>query len=259
MAEYGTLWLLFYNRCYKIYIKQKTEKEAGASVCSEQPMGRTKYSEEERHRIITNFLRCTREIIDFEGIEQVSIRKVSQKAGFNSASIYLYFKDADELITLASIGYLESYCRKLSADMPLLQTPQDIYMHTWRVFGMHAFDHPQVFHHLFFYPHSVPLNEIVSRYYEVYPHQLGETDGTVRQMLLAGPLEERNMRVLRPLTQEMGLDEKETEQINDLTICYFKKLLEQSGREPGTLAMDHQVQKLMDVIELLFRIEHHDN
>ena len=215
-------------------------------------MGRMKYSEEERNRIITNFLRCTREIIDFEGIDQVSIRKVSQKAGFNSATMYLYFKDADELITLASMGYLENYCRTLSADMPMLQSPRDIYMHTWRVFGIHAFGHPQVFHHLFFYPHSVPLNEIVSRYYEIYPHQLGDTDGPIRSMLLGGPLPERNMSVLRPLAEGMGLNAQETELINDLTICYFKKLLEENAQEPGALTVDRQVQKLMDAIDFLF-------
>lgn len=232
------------------------DKEVGASDCSAQPMGRMKYSEEERNRIITNFLRCTREIIDFEGIGQVSIRKVSQKAGFNSATMYLYFKDADELITLASMGYLENFCRTLSADMPMLTNSREVYLHSWKVFGMHAFRNPQVFHHLFFYPHSVPLNETVTRYYEIYPHQLGDTDGPVREMLLAGPLEERNLQLLRPLAGELGMDEEETMLINDLTICYFKKLLEESSTDPGTLTVDSQVQKLVEVIEFLFR--HHN-
>ena len=80
-------------------------------------MGRSKYSPEERERIITTFIRAAREIVDLEGVENVSIRKVASLAGFNSATIYLYFKDLDELITLASISYLENYCRTLAADI----------------------------------------------------------------------------------------------------------------------------------------------
>ena len=64
-------------------------------------MGRNRYTPQERNKITATFIRCTREIIDLEGIQQVSIRKVAQTAGLNSATLYLYFDDADELITLA--------------------------------------------------------------------------------------------------------------------------------------------------------------
>ena len=216
-------------------------------------MGRYKYSEEERTKIITSFLRCTRDIIDFDGIEHVSIRRISQAAGFNSATIYLYFKDADELVTLACMGYLEAYCRTLAADLPQLRSSREIYVHTWKVFALHAFSNPQIFYHLFFADHSRPLNQIVARYYEIYPGQLLSTDATIREMLLKGDLRERNMQILQPLCEAAGCSADKAELINDLTVCYFKMLLEENRHEVGAIAANRQVTRLLQAIEFLLR------
>ena len=72
-------------------------------------MGRMKYTEEERSRIMISFIQATRKIIDTEGIDQVSIRKIANQTGMNSATMYLYFSNADVLITIASMSYLEKH------------------------------------------------------------------------------------------------------------------------------------------------------
>ena len=216
-------------------------------------MGRTKYSEEDRLRIITGFVRCTREIIDMEGVEHVSIRRVAQCAGFNSATLYLYFKDADELITLSSMSYLENYCRTLNADIPHLKTPLEIYRHTWNIFSQHAFAHPQIFYRLFFYPHSLPLSQTVAKYYQIYPAQLTGTDRLVQEMLLEGDLKARNLKVLRPLAESLGYDEAHTAFINDMTSCYFKMLLEDHLNEAGTILAEQKTKKMLDAVDFLLR------
>ena len=88
-------------------------------------MGRMKYTEEERSRIMISFIQATRKIIDTEGIDQVSIRKIANQTGMNSATMYLYFSNADVLITMASMGYLEKYCRTLAADMAKMTSKPD--------------------------------------------------------------------------------------------------------------------------------------
>ena len=214
-------------------------------------MGRNRYTPQERNKISATFIRCAREIIDLAGIEQVSIRKVAQTAGLNSATLYLYFDDADELITLASMSYLENYCRTLAADIPRLQNAYEIYLHTWKVFCLHAFSHPLVFYHLFFHPHSKPLEETVLRYYEIYPVQLAVTDGPVREMLLAGDLGARNRKVLTPLAREGFFPEEQLPLINDLTICYFRQLLEECRSQTGALANQQQTERMLTAIRFL--------
>ena len=189
-------------------------------------MGRVKYSEVERDKIIATFISAAREIIETEGIDKLSIRRVASFTGYSSATIYLYFPNADALVTLACMSYLEKYCRAIAADMDKMRTNYDAHIHTWEVFARHAFDNPEIFYHLFYTPHAVPLSETVDSYYKLYPHQLDDIQGPVYEMLLGGTLEERCMKVLWPLARELGMNREDCEMINDISICYFRKLLE---------------------------------
>lgn len=216
-------------------------------------MGRSKYSEEERERIIVTFIRATREIVDLEGIENVSIRKVASLAGFNSATMYLYFKDIDELITLASMSYLENYCRTLAADIPQMKTPLDTYIHTWEVFCQYAFTYPNVFYHLFYKPHSAPLEETIHRYYQIYPHQLDNISGTLHHMLYSGALENRNRQILLPLVEQGMIRAEDVDMINALTVCYFRRLLEEKCEQAGALASGRQTERFLSAIRFLLK------
>lgn len=189
-------------------------------------MGKTKYSDHEREKIISAFISAAREIIETSGLDGLSIRRVAALTGYSSATIYIYFPNVDVLVTMACISYLESYCRAIAADMDKMRSSYDAHMHTWELFCRFAFDRPQIFYHLFYVPHTVELEETLRDYYKLYPRQLEDIEGPVREMLLGGCLEDRCMKVLWPLAQERGISREDCEMINDISICYFRKLLE---------------------------------
>ena len=194
-------------------------------------MGRMKYTEEERSQIMVTFLRATRQIIDEEGIGQVSIRKIAALTGMNSATMYLYFSSADVLITMASMSYLEEYCRTLAEDMPQMSTPEDTLLHTWDVFSRYAFEQPDIFYHIFFETHSVSLTEIVDQYYALFPEQLQDIDGPVLDMLHEGLLNERSWHVLWPVARQRGMAEQDARIVNDMLVSYFRFLLEERRKD----------------------------
>lgn len=59
------------------------------------------------------FVEATQALIDSEGLERISIRKIADKAGFHNSTIYLYFKDVNQLILLASLKHFNEYSKKL--------------------------------------------------------------------------------------------------------------------------------------------------
>ena len=217
-----------------------------------RPLGRMKYTEEERSRIMISFIHATRKIIDAEGIEQVSIRKIAALTGMNSATMYLYFSSADVLITMASMSYLEEYCRTLAEDMPKMHTPEDTLLHTWDVFSRYAFASPDIFYHIFFETHSVSLSEIIDQYYSLFPEQLHNIDGPVLDMLHEGLLSERSWHVLRPVAEQRGMKEEDARIVNDMLVSYFRFLLEERRANPdGALTDDTLIRKLKQAIGLL--------
>lgn len=214
-------------------------------------MGRTRYSPNERERMVTLFIDTAREIMDAEGLEQVSIRKVAKSAGYNSATMYLYFRDVDELITMAAMSYLSEYIRALGEEQSERRTARDTYMNTWRLFCRYSFLYPQVFHRIFFYPHSTPLEETIARYYEIYPHQLDSIGGAVNLMLRRGALESRDYAVLRPMVEEHAIGEKEAGFVSEMAVGYFRRLLDEKRRQ-GREADDEELTKRqMDALDFL--------
>lgn len=215
-------------------------------------MGRMKYSETERIQMIATFLKATQQIINEEGIEQISIRKVARIAGFNSATIYLYFQDVDELITVASMGYLEEYCRELEENAPQITSAYEIYLYTWELFCRFAFKSPQIYYRLFYHTHSKPLNESVAKYYQLFPNALAHCSSTIWGMLHSGSLEKRNYQVLHPLVKEGLIEEGSVDLINDLTLCYFRKILESVCENPD-LNREEQTKKVLDAVCFLLK------
>lgn len=50
-----------------------------------------------KKRVMMYFIEATQELILKEGLENLSIKKIAEKAGYNSATIYNYFENLEVL------------------------------------------------------------------------------------------------------------------------------------------------------------------
>lgn len=219
-------------------------------------MGRTKYSEAERDKIIVMFISAAREIIETEGIKKITVRKVADLAGCNSSLLYFYFHDVDELVTMSSMSYLEKYTRSLVADLKKLDNHYDIFLHTWEVFTVYALDNPEVFNQIFFCEHKVPLEKMIREYYRLFPAQLENVGDSVKDMLYQGTLIERNLDILRPLVTEDIIKADNLDMINDLMLSYFHEILRQRlASDGGLIECEKMRTRFMKVVEYLVEKE----
>ena len=62
----------------------------------------------QRRRIMKYYIEATYKIMEEEGIDMVTIRKISDIAGYNSATLYNYFENLDHLIAFASLKYFQA-------------------------------------------------------------------------------------------------------------------------------------------------------
>lgn len=59
------------------------------------------------------FINATIELMEKEGIENLTIRKVAEQAKYNSATLYHYFSNLDELELFASVNVWMNICRNV--------------------------------------------------------------------------------------------------------------------------------------------------
>ena len=76
-------------------------------------------------RNMVYFVEAAEKILKEEGIPGVSIRRIAAEAGYNSATLYNYFQDLDELILFGSVCFLRDYLlrltRKISPEMDSME------------------------------------------------------------------------------------------------------------------------------------------
>lgn len=195
-------------------------------------MGRPPLSQETIREVSIRLIGAAQRLMLHSGVESVTIRMIAAEAGVNSAVLYKYFADLDELLLFACVDMLQSYCGELLRREKEMDKPsaRERYMMTWELFCRYAFRQPDFMRHLFFSRHSGRLDKVVSAYYDLFPEQLAGMTEELRAMLRAGRLQQRNMEVLRPVL-EGRVDEAHIHMVNDLTLGYFYALL--SEREGG--------------------------
>ena len=215
-------------------------------------MGRTKYTDAERDKIVVMFISAAREVIETEGIKNVTVRKVAEIAGCNSSLLYFYFSDVDELVTMASMSYLEKYTKTLVADLKHLDDDYEIFIHTWEVFTVYTLDNPEIFNQIFFEEHKSPLSKMIAEYYRLFPAQLESVGSSVKDMLYQGTIEERNMDVLKPLAKCGQIEESNLDLINNLMLSYFHEILrKRMSSEGGLIESEKMRANFMNAVRYL--------
>lgn len=104
-----------------------------------------KHSELKRKRIMNFFLDAAEKIIKKDGFDSLSIRNVSDEAGYNSATLYNYFENFDQLTAFVVIRNMAEY---LSDSMKILQDitdPLNNYISLWEIYCLHSFRSPSVY------------------------------------------------------------------------------------------------------------------
>ena len=101
-------------------------------------------------RMVKYFVDATIEIIEKEGYEAVTIRKVADIAGYNSATLYNYFDNLEHLLFFASMRYLQDYIDQLPIYIKNANNSRDVYLLVWQCYVDCAFRNPKIYYAIFF-------------------------------------------------------------------------------------------------------------
>jgi AcrR family transcriptional regulator len=174
------------------------------------------------NRMIKYFIDATAEIIEKDGIENVTIRKIADLAGYNSATIYSYFKEVSHLIFFASMKFLKGYINDLSVYMAQGKDPLEKYVLAWECFCKHSFENPQLFNAIFIADLGEHPEEFIKHYYSLYNMDMMDIPDEIKAFMFERNLSTRSRIMLEKAAKEGLLKDENIDPINEMTIIIWQ-------------------------------------
>lgn len=180
------------------------------------------------------FINAAKELMEQENLQDVSIRKIAQKAGFHNSTTYLYFKNSDHLIMLASMKYFCDYSHALNILSQRRLPPVENFMLIWSCFLDTALKSPFIFYNFFFGKSSDNLYDIIKMYYDIFPEEREQFSKDIEAMYFGKNFTERSLYILQALISEgTAVTEENIYMLNEISVGYCKYKLELKCQEPG--------------------------
>lgn len=206
--------------------------------------------ETQKKRMLSYFIEATNNIIENEGIENVTIRKVASMAGYNSATLYNYFDNLNHLIFFSSMKYLKDYAENLYSYTKNSKNSIEKYLNVWRCFSYYSYRRPEIYNLIFFgeYSHSA-INESMKKYYSIFPEELGEESKQFLPMLLEDNIHLRDYKLLKAAAEEGYIREEDLADINEMNVLIYQGMLSRLMKKNNTLNVEEAVKKTMRYVE----------
>lgn len=208
-----------------------------------------------KKRVMMYFIESTQELILNEGIEGLSIKKIADKAGYNSATIYNYFENLEVLILYASINYLKNYLKDLKNEINSDMKAIELYETIYKIFTKHSFEKPEIFHTLFFGKYSYKLENIIKKYYEIFPDEIeGQIDIT-KAMLIQGDIHSRDLPIINEMIKEGSIKEKEAPHIMETIVRVHQSYLSDLLYENDSSLIEKYSKNFFKIFNFLLKKE----
>lgn len=135
-------------------------------------------------------------ILDEEGLESISIRKVADAVGSSSAALYKHFDNLDELISYASIRFLNGYATDTQMMSKVDLDPLQLNIQLWECFVYYAFKNVPIFERMFFSETTQTMDQTMLEYYQLFPEELKNMSTYMVMVMENGDLFDRDYRML---------------------------------------------------------------
>lgn len=178
-----------------------------------------------KKRAIHSFVSATEKIMLEEGLDKVTIRKISELSGYSSATIYSYFDNIEHLILFSSMKFLEEYIKAVPEYVNKSSSSLDLFQNMWDCFCKFSFQKADVFSTMFFTKVSNQARNFMQDYYCIYPIEDEGYPEVVRQILRENNLYKRNVILIQSCIDEGSILAENGDEINEMTVFIYESLL----------------------------------
>ncbi len=202
-----------------------------------------------------DYIEATYDILCENGMEGFTIRKVAEKVGCSSAALYKHFKDADHLLSLASLRYLSQYSEDIAFLSQLESDYLEMNLLMWESFAYYSFLNIPIFENLFFGKETSNIQEIVMEYYSEFPEDLTKLSGYFKMIIQSNNLRERDFLMLKRAVDAGMLGFESADLLSRMDVYIFRGMLmayRETYREPGVAKK--ATKEFVDILRKNYRL-----
>ena len=178
-----------------------------------------------KKRILKYFIQATKEVIEEKGIENVTIRNVAKRAGYNSATIYNYFDNYKQLIFFASLDFLSNYIQAMPDYISKGEDEIEKFILMWECFCKYSFETPQIYYAIFTDELGDHPETLMEKYFQIFPEKLGDPPERLVPMLLDPDLSRRASIASKPLIDNDFLSKEKAEEVDNMITYIYHGML----------------------------------
>jgi len=196
-------------------------------------------------RIRHFFVEATKSVIETDGIDGVTLRKVAAKAGFNSATLYNYFSNLNHLISIALYDLMGDYVEAVLDRLTGSESPYELYQLNWFVYAEKSFQMPKEYYYLFFKHPGLNISEVYDEYFQEHPDAFRSLPPAFQNMCQAENQYSRDLAFLQ--TDFGSQDESLLRRISEMNILIHKAMLgDLAGMETPQMHSTAYLEKFRD-------------
>nr|WP_245920602.1 TetR/AcrR family transcriptional regulator [Melghirimyces profundicolus] len=194
------------------------------------------------------FVNATVEIIEKEGIEGVTARKIADRAGYTSSTIYNYFGELSHLIFFASMRFVNDYIQEVPTYMSKGVNYLEKYLLSWECLCKHSFTRPEIYHAVFIANLGGKPQELLDHYYSVYQSDLIGFPDDLKPLILEHNLIKRNQALLEMASKENIVRPENIEEVNDIIILIWEGMITTLLNQRRDYELEEAIEKTMRYI-----------
>src|SRR5699024_4076269 len=171
------------------------------------------------------FLDAASELIKTKSLHEITIREIADKAGFNSSTVYNYFKDLSHLKFFAVMRFTKTYVQDLPSYMEKGNNTVEKWLYSWECFCKHSFENPEIYELLCIENIGTNTEEMVEYYHEVYENELINLSEDMQDILMNHNIAKRSSLYIQSAVEEDLIKQEDIEYLAGTTMLIWTGMI----------------------------------
>lgn len=178
-----------------------------------------------KRRVIRYFIDAARAIARENGLSAITIRSVAERAGYNSATLYNYFENLDQLLAFTCVDLQLDFIQRCSKIEKTDMDTLDKYILSWKVQCSLSFRDPALYAYVYFSENAERIKKSFAEYFDWFPEKAENIAEETLHAFLIKTLNEQEKYSIGLSVAKGYFTEKDGDDIGTLGWLLYRSLL----------------------------------